>query len=107
MRGQTPDTGATYVGSIREEEAVIMKRLLIATVALSALAGAAFAQPAYHPAAGGPPSDYPMCTHRGQDRCQQRGPGGWHGGGHDWGHHHHHHDHDGDHGHSSTDGERG
>ena len=88
-----------------------MKRLLIATAALSALAGASFAQPAYHPAAGAPPSDYPLCTHHGQGRCQQRGPGGWHGGGHDWdhhwGHHHHHHDHDGDHGHSSTDGERG
>ena len=95
-----------------------MKRLLIATAALSALAGAAFAQPAYDPGKGGPPADYPMCTHRGQDRCQQHGPGGWHGGDHDWGHHHHHHhdgDHDGDndhghgdgHGHSSTDGERG
>ncbi len=95
-----------------------MKRLLIATAALSALAGAAFAQPAYDPDRGGPPSDYPMCAHRGQDRCQQHGPGGYHGGEH-WGWRHHHHDHDGDrdhdhdgdrdghHGHSSTDGERG
>ncbi len=90
-----------------------MKRLLIATAALAALAGAAFAQPAYDPAAGGPPSDYPMCTHRGQDRCQQHGHGGYHGDHGGWRRHHgdrdhdHDHDHDGDHGHSSTDGERG
>ncbi len=79
-----------------------MKALLIAAAAFSALAGAAVAQPAYHPDQGGPPSDYPPCSHRGEDRCTQHG--GWshrHG---DWGRHHHHHGHGG---HSSTDGERG
>jgi len=90
-----------------------MKRILIAAVALSALAGAAAAQPAYH-GQGGPPPAYPACSHYGQDRCAQHGDGGWHGGGHwgrhhgdwgghhgDWGHHWRHHHH------SSTDGERG
>ena len=87
-----------------------MKSILIAAAALSALAGAAVAQPAYH-GQGAPPPAYPFCSHPHQDRCVQHGDGGWHGGGwghhHDWGHHHgwgghwrHHH-------HSSTDGERG
>ncbi len=99
-----------------------MKRILIAAVALSAMAGAAVAQPAYH-GQGGPPPQYPPCTHHGEDRCAQHGDGGWRGGGGhwgrhrgDWGHHHHgdwgHHHGDGDHHwhhhhHSSTDGERG
>jgi len=78
-----------------------MKRILIAAAALSALAGAAVAQPAYH-GQGGPPPAYPPCSHPGQDRCAQHGWGGWHGEGHHgWGHHWHHHHH------SSTDGERG
>ena len=87
-----------------------MKRLLIAAAALSALAGAAVAQPAYHPDQGGPPSSYPPCSHHGEDRCAQHGGWGHHGDwGHrhhgDWGHRHHHHHMHG--GHSSTDGERG
>ena len=78
-----------------------MKRILIAAAALSALAGAAMAQPAYH-GQGGPPPEYPPCSHPGQDRCVQHGWGGWHGGGHHgWGGHWRHHHH------SSTDGERG
>ena len=90
-----------------------MKRILIAEAALAAMAGAAAAQPAYQ-GQGGPPPEYPPCSHHGQDRCVQHGEGGWHGDGH-WGHHHggwgHHHG-DGDHHwrhhhHSSTDGERG
>ena len=94
-----------------------MKRILIAAAALSALAGAAMAQPAYR-GQGGPPPEYPPCSHPGQDRCVQHGWGGWHGGEGHWGHHHGwgHHDGDGDgdgdhhwrhHHHSSTDGERG
>ena len=85
-----------------------MKRMLIAAAALCAIAGAASAQPAWHPREGGPPQAYPPCSHPGQDRCLQHGDGGWHGG---W---RHHHDGDGDwghhwrhHRHSSTDGERG
>ena len=78
-----------------------MKRILIAAVALSALAGAAAAQPAFH-GQGGPPPEYPPCSHPHQDRCVQHGWGGWHGGdGGGWRHHWHHHHH------SSTDGERG
>ncbi len=50
-----------------------MKRLLIATVALTALAGAALAQPAYDASQGSGPETYPPCTHRGQDRCIQHG----------------------------------
>jgi hypothetical protein len=46
-----------------------MKRLLIAAAALAAMAGAATAQPAYDSSQGSPPSDYPPCTHPGQDRC--------------------------------------
>ena len=88
-----------------------MKRMLIVAAALCAIAGAASAQPAFHPREGGPPPDYPPCSHPGQDRCAQHGWGGWHGGG-EWRHHehawgggwrhrwHHHH-------HSSYDGERG
>ncbi len=76
-----------------------MKRLLIATLALSALSGAAWAQSAYTPGDGPPPDEYPMCTHRGQDRCMQ--PREW------YRHHREHRHHHGDHGHSSTDGERG
>ena len=81
-----------------------MKRMLIAAAALSALAGAAVAQPAFHRGEGGPPAAYPPCTHHREDRCAQHGWGGWHGDGeHHWGgglrwHRHHH---------SSTDGERG
>ena len=80
-----------------------MKRMLIAAAALSAMAGAAMAQPAWHRGDGGPPPQYPPCTHPHQDRCAQHGWGGWHGDGdggevgHHWRHHHH----------SSTDGERG
>jgi len=73
-----------------------MKRILIAATAFSALAGAAMAQPAYDASQGAPPSDYPPCSHRHEDRCVQHG--GWaHGGHHHWKKH----------GHSSTDGERG
>ena len=50
-----------------------MKRLMIATVAFTALAGAALAQPAYDSSQGDPPSTYPVCTHKGQDRCVQGG----------------------------------
>ena len=79
-----------------------MKRFLIAAAALAALAGTASAQPAYQ-GQGGPPPEYPPCTHHGQDRCVQHGWGGWHGDGdHGGGHHHWRHHH-----HSSTDGERG
>jgi hypothetical protein len=84
-----------------------MKRMLIAAAAICAIAGAASAQPAWHPREGGPPPAYPPCSHPGQDRCLQHGDGGWHGGwGHHegeggWGHHWRHHHH------SSTDGERG
>jgi len=77
-----------------------MKRILIAAAAFSALAGAAAAQPAWHPAEGGPPPQYPPCTHPHEDRCVQHGGwgGGWHAGWtHHWRYHHH----------SSTDGERG
>ena len=91
-----------------------MKRMLIAAAALCAIAGAASAQPAWHPREGGPPPGYPPCDHPGQDRCAQHGEGGWHGGdyGYGWRHHEHawgggwrhrwHH-----HRHSSYDGERG
>jgi hypothetical protein len=77
-----------------------MKRMLIAAVAFSAIAGAAAAQPAWHRGEGGPPPQYPPCTHPHEDRCVQHGGwgGGWHAG---WGHHWHHHHH------SSVDGERG
>ena len=83
-----------------------MKRMLIAAAAICAIAGAASAQPAWHPREGGPPPAYPPCSHPGQDRCVQHGLGGWHGGAGrgddgDWGRHWHHHHH------SSTDGERG
>ncbi len=82
-----------------------MKRMLIAAAAICAIAGAASAQPAWHPREGGPPPAYPPCSHPGQDRCVQHGWGGWHGGWRhhdgDWGRHWHHHHH------SSTDGERG
>ncbi|HEY5410008.1 MAG TPA: hypothetical protein VIJ94_04700 [Caulobacteraceae bacterium] len=91
-----------------------MKRMLIAAAALSAFAGAAVAQPAFHRGEGGPPPAYPACSHPHEDRCAQHGGGGWHGGGgyhrhwgHEhwghagWGHRWHHHHH------SSTDGERG
>ena len=88
-----------------------MKGLLIAAAAFSALAGAAMAQPAYHPDQGGPPSNYPPCSHRGEDRCMPRGGWGQHGEWRhhhgDWGRHHHHHHMHGHGGHSSTDGERG
>ncbi len=92
-----------------------MNRMLIAAAALCAIAGAASAQPAFHPREGGPPPAYPPCEHPGQDRCAQHGWGGWHGGGYGggddggwrheghwgWRHHWHHHHH------SSQDGERG
>ncbi len=85
-----------------------MKRMLIAAAAICSIAGAASAQPAWHPREGGPPPEYPPCSHYHQDRCAQHGWGGWHGGGghewggHEWGAHHWRHHH-----HSSTDGERG
>jgi hypothetical protein len=91
------------------EEGYPMKRVLIAAVALAAMAGAAAAQPAYDSSQGGPPSDYPRCTHKGQDRCMS-------GGGHMKGHHmggHHMSKGDKDKGDkgkggkSSSDGERG
>jgi hypothetical protein len=50
-----------------------MKRILIAAAALTAMAGAAMAQPAYDSSQGSPPSDYPRCTHKGQDRCVSGG----------------------------------
>ena len=93
-----------------------MKRLLIAAAAMCAVAGAASAQPAFHPREGGPPPEYPPCSHPGQDRCVQHGWGGWQGGYGEgrydegryggerhwgWRHHWHHHRH------SSYDGERG
>ena len=81
-----------------------MKRLLIAAAAITAMAGAAAAQPAYDSGQGGPPSDYPVCKHKGQDRCMAHG--GMHGH-HMAGHHHHDHDKDAKGGKSSTDGERG
>ena len=74
-----------------------MKRLLIAAAAFAALAGAATAQPAWDESQGQPPSDYPPCTHPGQDRCVT---------GHMAGHHGHHH-HGGHKGKDSSDGERG
>ena len=79
-----------------------MKRLLIATAAFTALAGAAAAQPAYDPGQGQPPSDYPPCTQPGQDRCVA-------GGHHMHGHHMHMHmnRHGKDKSASSKDGERG
>jgi hypothetical protein len=80
-----------------------MIRVLIAAAALSALAGAAVAQPAYSTSQGTAPSSYPLCTHKGQDRCTQHGKGGWHGGGH----HGHKSAPAAGKGHSSTDGERG
>ena len=76
-----------------------MKRVLIAAAAFAALAGAAVAQPAYDSSQGSPPSDYPPCTHPGQDRCVA---------GHMKGHHGHHKAEKGEKGSkSSTDGERG
>ncbi len=82
-----------------------MKRLLIAVAAFSAMAAAAAAQPAYDPSQGAAPSDYPRCSHRGQDRCSNHG----------WSHHkgsmkmmkHMHHRKGGKSHHSTTDGERG
>jgi len=79
-----------------------MKRLLIVAAAFSAMAAAASAQPAYDPSQGAAPSDYPRCTHRGQDRCANHG----------WDHHkgpmkHMHHPKGGKSHHSTTDGERG
>ena len=82
-----------------------MKRLLIATAAFTALAGAAAAQPAYDSGQGQPPSDYPPCTEHGQDRCVA---GDHHMHGHHMhGHHMHMKAHDRDKGGSSKDGERG
>jgi hypothetical protein len=86
------------------EEGFPMKRILIAAVAFAGMTGAAMAQPAYDSSQGSPPSDYPACTQKGQDRCVA--------GGHMKGHHmaaHHHADKDkgGKGGKSSTDGERG
>jgi hypothetical protein len=80
-----------------------MTRLLIAAAAFTALAGAAMAQPAYDASQGSPPSDYPACTHKGQDRCVS---------GMRRGHHAHHAaaakgDKAAPKGKSSTDGERG
>jgi hypothetical protein len=82
------------------EEDIAMKRVLIAAAAFTALAGAALAQPAYDPSQGTAPSDYPPCTHKGQDRCMTGHMKGHHSGGH--------HQAKGEKGgKSSTDGERG
>ena len=85
-----------------------MKSLLIAAAAAFALAGAASAQPAYDSSQGAAPSEYPVCSKPGQDRCMQ------HGAAHKAGVPHHH---KGDHhkgkgkgakgGQTSKDGERG
>ena len=77
-----------------------MKRILIAAAAFTALAGAAVAQPAYDPSQGAAPSDYPPCTHPGQDRCVT-------GGHHHMAGHHKGHPGKGKGGKSSSDGERG
>jgi hypothetical protein len=86
-----------------------MKRVLIAAAALSALScvalgGAALGQSAYTKGDGAAPASYPLCTHKGEDRCTQHGKGGWHGGA-GGGHHHRHAAAKA--GHSSADGERG
>ena len=60
-----------------------MKKLLIATAAFAAIGAAASAQPAYDSGQGAAPSDYPACSHKGQDRCLESK---MHGG-----HHRHHH----------------
>lgn len=91
------------MGAAVEQWEESMTRVLIAAAALSALAGAALAQPAYENGQGAAPSNYPLCTHKGQDRCTQHGKGGWHGGG--GGHHNHHAAAKAVH--SSADGERG
>jgi hypothetical protein len=80
-----------------------MKRVLIAAVAFAAMAGAAAAQPAWDASQGNAPSDYPPCTHPGQDRCMT---------GHMHGHHKGHAGKGAEKGgekggKSSTDGERG
>jgi hypothetical protein len=80
-----------------------MKRVLIAAAALTALAGAAVAQPAYDSSQGSPPSDYPPCTHKGQDRCVAGG----HMHGHHMAGHHAKSDKGAKGGKSSSDGERG
>ena len=59
-----------------------MKRVLIAAAAFAAMAGAAAAQPAYDSSQGSPPSDYPACTHKGQDRCMTGHMRGHHMAGH-------------------------
>ncbi len=102
-----------------------MKSVLVIAAAFSALAGAALAQPAWHPAEGGPPPGYPPCVAHHEDRCQQHWGGGYEGYGYGYhyrhgyrgrwmrqsyhgyypAHRYHHHRHWG--GHSSTDGERG
>ena len=50
-----------------------MKTLLIGAAAAFALVGAASAQPAYDSSQGAAPSDYPVCSKPGQDRCMQHG----------------------------------
>ena len=85
-----------------------MKRLLIAAAAFTALAGAAAAQQAYTPDQGSPPSEYPRCTHRDQDRCIQ--PRAWRAT-HMKARHHamkgRHHKAEAKSGHDTADGERG
>jgi len=48
-----------------------MKTLFLAAALFAATATAAFAQPAYDASQGPAPSDYPVCSHHGQDRCVQ------------------------------------
>jgi len=81
-----------------------MKRFLIAAAALTAMAGAAAAQPAFDPSKGDPPSEYPPCTQPGQDRCVV---GGHHMAHHVVAHRKGSEGKGGSSGKSSTDGERG
>ena len=80
-----------------------MKILLIGAAAAFALVGAASAQPAYDSSQGAAPSDYPICSKPGQDRCMQ------HGAAHKAGvaHHHRGDHHKGKGGKTTKDGERG
>lgn len=100
-----------------------MKFIVAVAAAVSALAGPALAQPAWHPSEGGPPAAYPPCVRYHEDRCRpgwgygERGYGygyrrdGRYEGRRYWRYRHRHYD-GGSYaapyyGHSSTDGERG
>lgn len=72
--------------TLKQAKGSPLKHLFILTAALAAIGTAAAAQPAYDPAQGGAPDQYPTCDHKDQDRCMQ--PMGGMGGHH---HHHHHH----------------